>query len=52
MSHGAKSGLNGWLSHLGDLMFHQKNSVQDVMHEQVHYHDEVANHQLPLAVTF
>ena len=29
-----------------------KNSAQDVMHEQAHYYDEAANHQLPIAVAF
>ena len=38
----------GGLSHLGDLMFHQKNA-RDVMYEQAHCHDEAANHQLSLA---
>ena len=37
------------LSHLGDLMFHQKTS-RDVMHEWVHCRDEAANHQLLTAV--
>ena len=40
------------LSHLGDLMFHQKNSASNVMHEQACYPDEAANHQLPLAPAF
>ena len=35
----------GGLSHLGDLMVHQKT-----MHEQAHCHDEAASHQLPIAV--
>ena len=42
----------GELSHLGDLMFCQKNFAQDVMHEWVHYRDEAANHQLPIAAGF
>ena len=29
-----------------------KNSAQDVMHEQVHCHDEAASHQLPIATAF
>ena len=41
----------GLLSHLWDLMFHKK-TAWDVMHEQVCCHDEAANHQLPIAVTF
>ena len=40
------------LSHLGDLMFHQKYSVRDMMHEWACSHDEVANHQLPIALAF
>ena len=40
------------LSHLGDLMFCQKYSVQDVMHEQVRCCDEAASHQLPIAEAF
>ena len=36
------------LSHLGDLMFCQKNSAREVIHEQVCYRDEAANHQLPI----
>ena len=39
------------LSHLGDLMFHQK-TFQDMMHEWVACRDEDANHQLPIAVVF
>ena len=42
----------GGLSHLGDLMFCQKTSAWDLMHEQVHCHDEAANHQLPIAAAF
>ena len=38
------------LSHLGDLMFHQKVSAQDVVHEQVRCHDETAGLQLPIAL--
>ena len=40
------------LSHLGDLMFCQKISGRDVMHEQVCCCDEAANHQLPIVVAF
>ena len=40
------------LSHVGDLMFHQKNSTWDMMHEQAHCLDEAANHQLPIAAAF
>ena len=40
------------LSHLGDLMFHQKNSAWDLMNEQVCCCDEAANHQLPIAAAF
>ena len=29
-----------------------KNSAGDVMHERAHYHDEAANHQLPVAAAF
>ena len=29
-----------------------KNSARDVMHEQVHCHDEAAHHQLPIAAAF
>ena len=29
-----------------------KNSAQDIMHEQVCFHEEAADHQLPMAVTF
>ena len=36
------------LNHLGDLMFHQKNSARDVIHEWT-CHDKAANHQLPVA---
>ena len=48
---GTKSVLVARLSHLGDLMFHQK-TAWDVMHEGVLYRDEAANHQLPRAVAF
>ena len=41
----------GGLSHLGDLMFHQK-TAQDVMHEWVCCCDEAASHQLPIAAAF
>ena len=37
-------------SHLGDLMFHQKNSAGDVMPEQACCLDEAADHQLLIAV--
>ena len=40
------------LSHLGDLMFHKKNSAQDVMHEWIHSCDEAASHQFPIATAF
>ena len=40
------------LSHLGDLMILPKISVQDVVHERAHCHDEVANHQVPIAAAF
>ena len=50
-SQGTESGCTG-LSHLGDLMFRQKNSARDLMREQVHCHDEAANHQLPVATAF
>ena len=33
-------------------MFHQKNSIQDMMRKWVHCHNEAANHQLPIAVAF
>ena len=50
---GAKSGLGGGeLSHLGDLMFHKKNSAEDVMREWEYCRDKVASHQLPIAVAF
>ena len=49
---GTKSGLQGGLSHLGNLMFHQKNSAWDMMHEQEHCCSEAANHQLPIAAAF
>ena len=42
----------GGLSHLGDLMFCQKNSARDVMYELAHCRDEAANHRLPIAVAF
>ena len=29
-----------------------KNSAQDVMREQIYYHDEAANHKLPKAAAF
>ena len=29
-----------------------KNSAGDVMHERAHYHDEAANHQLPVVAAF
>ena len=49
------SGYQIWavrgLSHLGDLMFHQK-TVQDMMHEWACGHDAAATHQLPIAVAF
>ena len=50
-SQGDKSGLKGVWVNLGDLMFHQKNSAWDVMHERACC-DEVANHQLPVVVAF
>ena len=34
------------LSHMGDLMFHQK-TAQEVMHEQACGCDKIASHQLP-----
>ena len=42
----------GGLSHLSYLIFHEKNSAQVVIHEQLHCRDEAANHQLPIAVAF
>ena len=42
----------GGLSHLGDLMFHQKNSARDMMHKWARCCDEAANHQLPIAAAF
>ena len=42
----------GGLSHLGDLMFCQKNSAWDVKYEQERCHNEAAYHQLPGAVAF
>ena len=42
----------GGLSHLGDLMFCQKNYAEDMMQEQMHCHDEAAHHQLPIATAF
>ena len=39
------------LSHLGDLMFRQKNSAGDVIHEWACC-DEAANYQLPIATAF
>ena len=39
----------GRLSHLGDLMFHQKTLHK---HEWAHCCDKAANHQLPIAVAF
>ena len=44
----------GELSHLGDLMFHQK-TLQDIESghtEQAHCYDEAANQQLPIAAAF
>ena len=38
------------LSQLGNWMFHQKNSAQDMMHKPVCCSDEAANHQLPITV--
>ena len=48
----AKSGLLSWLSHMGNLMFHQKSLHKMWWHEQAHCHDEAANHPLPRAVAF
>ena len=39
------------LSHLGDLMFGQKNSGKELIHEQA-YCDEAASHQLSIATNF
>ena len=33
-------------------MFSPENSARDMMHERVHYCDEAANHQLPIAADF
>ena len=44
---GTKSELQGGLSHLGNLMFHQKNSALDLMNEQARCGDLDANHKLP-----
>ena len=37
------------MNHLGDLMFCQKNSAWDMMHEDIRCCDEAANHELPIA---
>ena len=42
----------GGLSHLGNLMFHQKALHKTWDHEWAHCHDEAANHQLPIPVAF
>ena len=39
----------GGPNHVGGLMFRQKNSARDVMHEQACCRDEAANHQWPIA---
>ena len=52
-SHRAPNlGCRGWgVSHLGNLMFHQK-TTPDVMHEWAHCCGEAANHQFPIAAAF
>ena len=42
----SRAGSPGWFD------VSQKNSARDVMHKQAHCHDEVANHQLPIAKAF
>ena len=46
-----KTGCSGAESH-GWFDVSPKNSAPDVMHEQAHYGDEAANHQLPIAAAF
>ena len=41
----------GSLSHLGDLLFHQK-PAQDMMHKWAHCREEPADHRLPIAEAF
>ena len=50
-SHRVQIWAVGGLSHLGDLMFHQK-TAHDGTHEQAHSCDEAVNHQLPIAAAF